>query len=566
MENQKIENVMNLAVEATMEEREKSLDLNVGYNQQEKLWEVIIKYTGDITKLKVDYGVRELLNEYAIVSVYQDDLDELANQVQVEYLEKPKRLFYNRVNGKRTSCISAVQRNNQSLDGSGVLVAIIDSGIDYMNSEFCNPDGTTRIEYLWDQSLLYTNEDEARGRVFTGAEIDEALLATVANMRELVPSFDFSGHGTEVASIAVGNNGVAYGAGILVVKLASPQKDGFPRTIELMEALDFVVRKAIELRQPLVINLSFGNTYGAHDGSSLLERYIDDISNYWKVSVVVSSGNEGLAGGHIRSQILGGQSKREELAVDIRQTGMNVQIWKKYEDDFDISIVTPMGEKLGPISKQLGVQRYKALNTELLIYYGEPSPYSVLQEIYIELIPLDDYITAGIWEVLIQGNNVVTGIYDLWLPSSGVLSAGTNFLRSTKEGSITIPSTAERVISVGAYDALTMNYAEFSGRGMGNSKQDIKPDIIAPGVNVVVSSVNENIRLASGTSFAAPFVTGSAAILMEWGIVQGRDPFLYGEKIKAYLHKGALPIALEDEYPNVQVGYGRMCLESSIPK
>ncbi len=566
MDSQKIENVLNLAIEASQVEREKSLDLNVGFDEDEKKWEVIIKYTSDLTDLKKEYDVSELLSEYAIVKVREDDLPTMANRVEVEYLEKPKRLFYDRVNGKRASCISSVQRGNLGLSGKGTIVAIIDSGIDYTNSEFRNQDGSTRVEYLWDQSLQGETSSAEKGIVFDRQQINSALLApTEADARKIVPSYDFSGHGTEVASVAVGNNGVAYEASIIVVKLASPQKDGFPRTIELMQGLDFVVRKAIELRKPVVINLSFGNTYGAHDGSSLLERFIDDVSNYWKVSIVVSSGNEGLSGGHIRRTVAQGEVKREELAVDIRQTGLNIQVWKKYEDDISITVVPPAGQMLGPVEKALGVQRYRALNTELLIYYGEPSPYSVLQEIYIEMIPLEDYISAGIWQVLLQGNEIVTGEYDLWLPSSGVLSAGTNFLRSTKEGSITIPSTAERVISVGAYDALTLNYGEFSGRGTGNNNQKLKPDIVAPGVDVVVTSTNGNIRLATGTSFASPFVSGSAALLMEWGIVQGRDPYLYGEKIKAYLHKGAVPIGDESEYPNIKLGYGKLCLESSIP-
>lgn len=567
MDSQKIENVLNLATEATQEERDKSLDLNVGFDKEEKVWEVIIKYTGGLDELKQLYDVNELLSEYAIVKVPENQLQTFANRTEVEYLEKSKRLIYHRVNGKRTSCISSVQRGALGLSGSGVLVAIIDSGIDYMNAEFRNSDGTTRIEYLWDQSLEEVESGNGtKGKVFSQEEINQALsLSTQLETREKLPSFDFSGHGTEVASIAVGNNGVAFGSDIMVVKLGNAQQDGFPRTIELMQGLDFVVKKAIELRKPLVINLSFGNTYGAHDGSSLLERYIDDISNYWKVSIVVSSGNEGVENGHIRGQVAAGMTKREELAVDSRQTGLNIQIWKKYEDDMSISIVTPSGQVLGPIEKQLGVQRFRILNTELLLYYGEPSPYSVLQEIYIEMIPIEDYVTTGIWEILLKGNEIVTGEYDLWLPSSGILSAGTNFLRATKEGSITIPSTAERVISVGAYDSNTMNYSEFSGRGTGNNNQKLKPDVVAPGVDVVVSSNNGNVRLATGTSFSAPFVSGAAALLMEWGIVQGRDPYLYGEKIKAYFHKGAVGIGQDDTYPNISVGYGRLCLESSIP-
>lgn len=567
-ENQKIENVLNLALDTNEIEREKSLDLNVGYNEVDKIWEVIVKYTGDATDLKSRYKVEDLLNEYAIISVEENEMENLANEVVVEYIEKPKRLFYNRNNGMRTSCITSAQRVYGELTGEDVLVAIIDSGIDYDNSEFKNGDGTTRILYIWDQSLEGTSpEGYEKGREFSKLEIDAALRETTMQGRlEKVPTIDFSGHGTEVASIAVGNNGVASNSPIIAVKLASPQKDGFPRTIELMEAIDYVIKKAVSISKPIVVNLSFGNTYGAHDGTSLLERYIDSVANLWKSSFVVSSGNEGAKAGHVNGVIDNGENVVVELAVSTRQTATNIQIWKKYEDVIDIWLVSPSGMRYGPFVTNDKTIRYNDENTQILIYYGQPSPYSLSQEIYIELIPKNDYITSGIWEINLEGKNTVTGRYSLWLPSNQVLAQRTNFLRPSKVGTITIPATASKVISVGAYDALTGNYADFSGRGTDMRNTQIKPDIIAPGVDVVTSTTGGGIRVASGTSYSAPFVTGAAALLMQWGIVWGNDSYLYGEKVKAYLHKGAIRDTREGAYPNNAQGYGKLCLENSIPK
>lgn len=562
MENQKIENVMNLALDATSEERERSLDLNVGYDGDMKSWELIIKYSGDLERFRGKYSFHELLNEYAIIELPESQFQELMDEPEVEYIEKPKNLFYNRVNGMRVSCITALQKSESGLKGRGVLVAVIDSGIDYMNTEFRTEDGT-RILYLWDQSLG-SGFDEM-GTVYDKEDINRAINASNNEERlEIVPSVDSSGHGTEVASIAAGNNGVASETDIIVVKLGVPQKGGFPRTIELMKGLDFVVRKALELRQPVVINLSFGNTYGAHDGSSLLERYIDDISNYWKVSIIVSSGNEGISAGHVRGTLKEGISQGIELGIDNRQSGTNIQLWKRYEDDVNVSLVSPSGERIGTFKNQLGVQRYYWKDTEILVYYGVPSPYSAKQEIYIEMIPEQDYIGAGVWELILEPVKLVTGEYDLWLPSAVVLSGGTGFLRPNKEGTITIPATASKVITVGAYDALTMNYADFSGRGISRNYEGIKPDIIAPGVDIIVTSVNENVRIVSGTSYSAPFVSGAAAMLMEWGIVKGNDPFMYGEKIKAYLRKGAIRRGDISLYPNIEEGYGRLCVENSL--
>lgn len=567
MENQKLENALNLALDATDEERELSLDLAVGYDSEDKTWDVIVKYSGNGEELLKEYEGVNLLNEYAVLNVPESRLSTLAANPLVEYIEKPKSLYYERSNGRRTSCITPVQQGMNGLYGEGVIVAVIDSGIDYRNEEFRNPDGSTRINYLWDQSISGAPPvGYNMGSEYSEENINEALTAATAfQAYEIVPSRDFSGHGTEVTSVAAGNNGVASKGDIIVVKLAVPQEGGFPRTIELMEALNYIVEKSLMLKKPVAINMSFGNTYGAHDGSSLLERFIDDISNLWKTCICVSSGNEGVNAGHVSGKLEGGQIDTVEMAVDNRQTAMNIQIWKTYEDDVEISIKTPSGDVVGPLRKSLGAQRYRIFNTELLIYYGEPSPYSVLQEIYIELIPTSDYISGGVWEFQMVPINVVTGRYDLWLPSAGVLAVGTGFLRPIKENTITIPSTARRVISVGAYDALTYSYADFSGRGRETEEKYVKPDIVAPGVNVVVSSTNNNIRLASGTSFAAPFVTGGAALLMEWGIVKGNDPFLYGEKVKAYLRKGARPLPGIQAIPNPMEGYGALCVEGSFP-
>ena len=153
----------------------------------------------------------------------------------------------------------------------------------------------------------------------------------------------------------------------------------------------------------------------------------------------------------------------------------------------------------------------------------------------------------------------------MWLPSETVLNQGTGFLFPQEDISLTIPSTAERVISVGAYDALTFTYANFSGRGYLQGGWRVKPDLVAPGVNVTTTRAGGGTVTASGTSFATPFVTGAAALLMEWGIVWGNDPFLYGEKVKAYLRRGAKALPGFEEYPNPQVGYGALCVRDSLP-
>ena len=569
MADQKLENILNLALDATEEERQKSLELDVGYDAIEREWDLIVKYSGSLEEIRnLGIQVVELQNEFAIVTIKESLIERLSEFPQIEYIEKPKRLFFSVENGKIASCIPPVQRPPYNLTGRGVLVGVIDSGIDYANPVFQNADGTTRIRNLWDQSLSQNPpEGYLIGTEYTSEQINEALRQpTMQERRQIVPSQDISGHGTAVAGVAAGGTneyrGVAYESELIVVKLGIPKLDGFPRTTELMQAIDYVVRKALEYQMPVAINISFGNTYGSHDGNSLLEQFIQDIANRWKSVICIGTGNEGNTAGHVSGVLSDDVEEEIELAVQENESTINVQIWKAYYDVMDISIQSPSGVRVGPIQEILGSQRFRIGETELLLYYGEPGPYTIDQEIFIDFLPRTDYINSGVWKIILTPRRIISGNYALWLPSSNVLNEGTGFLFPSVQGTLTIPSTAFRTIGVGAYNSETMTYADFSGRGSGAR---IKPDIVAPGVNIRAPIPGGSFGEFSGTSFATPFVTGSAALMMQWGIVYGNDPFLYGEKVKAYFQRGAREILGFTEYPNEVVGYGALCVEDSLP-
>lgn len=569
MQNQKLENLLNLALEATPEERLRSQELETGFHPVSRMWELIAKYSGSLDEIR-ELGIRvdEMRNEYAILTVPEDLIDEVSAFPQIEYIEKPKRLFFAITRAKAASCINPLQEAPRNLTGRGILVGVLDSGIDYYHEDFRNPDGTTRIAALWDQML---------DRVFTSEELNAALeTGSRAGARELAPSFDSSGHGTAVAGIAAGNGrdrgayrGIAYEADLLVVKLGTAMADGFPRTTELMRAVNFVVTKAVELGKPLAVNISFGNTYGSHDGTSLLETFLNDIGNYGRTTIVAGSGNEGAAAGHTSGWLQMGSSERNreqvELSIAPYETGVSVQLWKAYPDEFTVSLRTPSGETLGPLQSALGPQRFVYRDTQILMYYGKPNPYSQAQEIYFDFIPSSNYIASGIWTFTLEPVRIVTGNYDFWLPSSGILNPSTGFLLPTPDTTLTIPSSAAKVITVGAYNSNYGSYADFSGRGFTRVTNQIKPDLVAPGVGVMAPRSGGGYEAVTGTSFAAPMVTGSAALMMQWGIVDGNDPFLYGEKVKAYLRRGARQLPGFSEFPNALVGYGALCVRDSLP-
>mgnify|MGYP001852558547 CR=1 FL=1 len=582
--SQKVENILNLALEATPEERARSGELDVGYDPEEREWELIVKYSGSLESVRrIASSVTELMNGYAVIVIREDRIDELAGLPEVDFIEKPKSLYFQADVGRQVSCIDTVQREPYDLSGRGILVGIVDSGIDYENPDFRNEDGSTRIVSLWDQSMPGNPPaGYAAGSEFTREDINAALEKNTSGgfpglSTGAVLSRDMSGHGTAVAGIAAGNGrgsegrmyrGAAPEAELIIVKMGTPRPEGFPRTTELMMGVDYVIRKALELRKPVAVNISFGNTYGSHDGTSLVERFLNDISDTWKNVICIGSGNEGTTAGHAAGRAGDEEEVIQELAVQEREPALNVQIWKSYVDEMDISIVSPSGERVGPLQEILGPQRFVLGDTELLVYYGEPKPYSVRQEIYISFIPQQSYVDSGVWQIILTPRRIVDGAYQMWLPAQAALNVGTAFLTPDSTTTLTIPSTASLAVTVAAYDARTFSYADFSGRGPaavyeGSNVQ--KPDLAAPGVLVNAPVPGGGYRAFSGTSFAAPFVTGSAALLMEWGIVQGNDPYLYGEKVKAYLRRGARELPGYSEWPNSLLGYGALCVRESLP-
>jgi len=563
MADQKLENLLNISLQATKEEREKSEELGIGYDPEQNTWELIVRYTGSLDGLRIRYPqirIRELLNQYAVLIVPETLVDAVSQETVIEYLEKPKQLYFELQAGKAASCINAVQQgmnNPFGLFGKGTIVAVIDTGIRAESMEFRNADGSTRILNIWDQTT---------GTEYDRSQIDEALQNETKDTAG-IPGADVLGHGTQVAAIACGSSGVAAQADILVVKLGLAAKNGFPRTTQLMEALDYVVRKAIDYGKPLAVNISFGNNYGDHTGSSLLENFINDIADSWKCSICIGSGNEGLGAVHTGGTLTEDTEETVEFAVSSYETGLSIQIWKDYWDDIAVEIIAPSGRNLGRIQENSRVSRIRYEDMELLTYFGEPSPFRIRQEIYIDMIPQTVYIQSGLWKLRLIPRSIRNGRYDMWLPAQGALNFGTGFTSPDSASTFTIPSAAAKAVTVGAYDAGTGSAAPFSGQGyiveIGGSLM-VKPELAAPGVNVLVPSVSGMARV-SGTSYATPFVTGSAALLMEWGIVRGNDAFLYGEKLKAYLIKGAEPLA-GAEVPDTQTGWGRLCLKNSLPQ
>lgn len=583
-----------MAIGIQEEEREKSLDLNVGYSRLFDEWELIVRFTGSLEEIKneLNISIEELLGGYAIIRIPQYLIGRLSDYSQIDYIEKPKSLVLEQMEGIGSSCVNRVRLPDYNLTGKGTLVACLDSGVDFYHPDFRNADGTTRIAVMWDQTTPGNPpKGYTTGSVYTIEDINAAIEAREAGSsgqgndqgqpdrgRDIVPEFDATGHGTAVLGIMAGNGrgsnrgivGVAPEAEIIVVKLGNPDGRGFPRTTQLMLAIDFAVRYAMGTGKPLAINISFGNNYGAHNGDSILERYMDTVSNLYKMSIVTGTGNDGITARHTAGNLSGGQRETVEIYVADYMNSFNLQIWKHYLDDFDIFIESPANRQIGPLSSYSRVQNYVLPEDMISVYYSEPTPYNPEQEIYISWIPRGDYVTPGIWKIYLQPRRIIAGDYNMWLPVAGSTSSEVSFVRPNIFNTLVVPSTARYVISVAAYDSRNDTYAGFSGRGP-NLEQELpqavgKPDLAAPGVAINTSRSGGGYGVFSGTSFAAPFVTGAAALLMQYGIVDGKDPYLYGEKIRAALIRGARKLPFQESQPSPLVGWGALCVSDSLPE
>ena len=661
-QSEKLENSLQLALDTPQAEREASASLNTGFNEADKTWELIVKYNNSPNFLSYvnsrQIQTDLLLSGYAILTIPESEIPALTRQPFLEFVEQPKRLFFADRAGLSASCIPAnrifynalpdVSEPPFTLTGKGVLIGIIDSGIDFTNPDFRNPDGSTRIRALYDiqQNKIFSREDinlylqseafegvdnpNLQSEAFEGgnnpnlqSEAFEAVnnpnLQNEASPENVTISLsraiDFSGHGTAVAGIAASNGassrgyfesaaqgnggtyentlaGVAPEAELLVVKLGQDIPDSFPRTTQLMKAVNWTVLTATEMGMPISINISIGNTYGPHDGSSLLETFLDAAAEVGRTSICVGSGNEGADRGH--TSITFGQNetgtKYIPLSIGDYETGLTIQLWKNYSSDCSVALVAPDGT-VYPVVETFptltgtflrpaaSLDRSLTISTTgetILVYIGTPVPYSINQELYFDFIPKAEYLTRGIWQFRIE--KIVSNplSLNLYLPVGLTRSLETRFVDPDTSNTITIPSTASRVITVGAYDPYTDLVPDFSGRGYileqlvtdreatGTStffQTRVKPDLVAPGVNIVSNDLLGRYSTFTGTSFATPFVTGGAALLMEWGIVRGNDRYMYGQKIKATLQRLARQLEAYPSVPNEVSGYGALCLQ-----
>lgn len=461
-----------------------------------------------------------------------------------------------------------------NLKGQGTIIGIIDTGIDYTHKAFLDNVGNTRILKIWDQSDNSGNLPEAfgYGSEYSESDINKALRSE--NPLNIVPVTDEIGHGTFIAGVAGGSEdvendfvGAAPECKLVIVKLKPAKRylrahymlpEGVPAYQEndIMLALGYLRRQASMLGMPLSVVLGVGSNRGSHRGKSPLSSSIDDFTKKAASAIAIAGGNEGNKRHHFRGSV----SERNdyenvEIRVGENEDGFLVEVWGNNPEIISVGFESPSGEVIPRIPARIGEKEtiYTVFdNTVIDVEYALVEQLSGDELIFIRFRTP----TAGVWKIRVYAENIIEGVFDVWLPISGFASNDVYFLQPEPDNTITAPGDTESAITVSSYSAQTGAFDPEASRGFLRSG-DIKPELAAPGVGVMGPARDNRYTYRTGTSIAAAITAGAAAQILGWGLVNGDYQVLGNQIIKSYLIRGAK--REEDiEYPSKEWGYGKL--------
>lgn len=473
--------------------------------------------------------------------------------------------------------ISVQNQPYLDLRGNGTLVGIVDTGIDYTNKAFINDDGTSKIQFIYDQTVS-GNPPEGifLGTEYTNAQINDALRSP--NPFDIVPHRDTVGHGTFLASVAAGkeqdeNIGAAPEAELIVVKLKKarpfylenylvpPEQENAFESTSVMAGIEYILRKAQELDKPVSICLGLGTNQGGHDGYSLFEEFLTSLNSIPRVCLSTAAGNESQARHHTQGTLTKtGDVQTIEVRAGDNAGDIYISILNTAADKISVAIRSPSGETVSRVPSKPGTiytSRLVLERSTVIIEYYFPLDGSGGQLTVVKLLNA----TSGLWTISVYGDIVSNGVYHAWLPITGFVSPTVEFLAPTPYYTIVVPGTSLGVITCGAYNS--ENNILYQNSSWGPSRLPaILPDLAAPGVNVT-GVYPTGSGTMSGTSVATAITAGAAALMLQWGVVENNEPLISTYQIRAYMIRGCSRDA-SIAYPNTQWGYGRLNLIASF--
>lgn len=472
------------------------------------------------------------------------------------------------------SGIGSVQGNPYlNLLGKGVLVGIIDTGIDYRHPAFKYSDGTTRIYSLWDQ----TDQNGQPPETFTfGSEysrnlINEALHS--GNSLSIVPATDTNGHGTAIASIVAGTpneeesfRGVVPESDLVVVKLKDAKKNSkkiffIPDDIlcfqesDVLLGIRYLVNVSEKAKRPIAICIAFGTSQGGHNGHGAGSSYLDHLSLLPGIGAVISAGNEGNDQRHYFNLTDSAPySKSFELRVGANDKLFSMEIWSHAPARLAVDISSPNRESTEQIFPSIyDCRKFSFIFNQTNIWVnnnffeGDTGDQLILLR-FSNALP-------GIWHLNVQNIDKDSFAFHSWLPAGDLISNETFFVNSNPDTTVTSPGNTRHLLTVAAYNQINNNILAESGRGYTRTGQ-IKPDLAAPGYQITCALPENQYGTITGTGAAAAHAAGIMAMVFEWAIVKGNYLRMTGNDVNRLMIHGANR-GNADVYPNNIWGYGQ---------
>lgn len=543
----------------------------------------VVEYQGNIKDevlKEPGYYVTIINSRYAILST-KEKLGRnpvITKLSSVVYVKPPIPFTLEQVSPIEASEANFLQLNLPlNLTGRGVNIGIIDTGIDYLSEEFMKPNGDTRIEAIWDQTIQSVSKDGnyivPYGTIYWEDEINNAIKAKKSGKSpyEIVPSRDEIGHGTNMAGIigSSGKNpnlkGVVPECNIIVVKISEDiqYKDIYPPKVptynifSVFIAFQFLYEYYISHNEPMVIYFPLGSNMGNHIGNGMFSEYIADISANNGLVIVTGTGNQGASGTHASGIISeAGGTSAVELYISPEQKNIFAEIWIGAPNIMSLEVISPSGENSGVVralANNSNTYTFLFEKTSMIIKYYLPEESTGDELISVEFYNLQE----GIWKFRLTGDFILDGVFNIWIAQEGISVGGTRFVLPDPYGTLTNPSESEYLITAAAYNQENNNIVTYSGRAFLNDVTTI--DVAAGGEKALTVAPDNTVAVVSGTSVSAAIVAGACAMLLEWGIVDGNYPKMYSESIRTFLQRGAMTRS-GDVYPNSEWGYGKLSI------
>ena len=470
-----------------------------------------------------------------------------------------------------------IQTNNAPLNltGRGVIIGFIDTGIRYDLDVFRRSDGSSRILAIWDQTIQTGTPPDGfeYGSEYTNDMINQALNSE--NPRNIVPSNDFIGHGTKMASVAAGSilggggtfRGAAPDAQIVMVKCKEakpylreyyqiPEEAICFQETDILCGLKYLDNFSRIFERPVIICLGIGTNSGDHMGNSILSTYLNRLANRRSRGVVVCGGNEGNAASHYEGSVSvrSGQDWRDvEIRVGENEEGFTLELWGDIPNLFTVSIRSPSGEETR--------EAIYTANQPLIFTFIYSESRVQVEYVLVEQSSGEELVTmrfvkpiSGIWTIRVYARGETgDSMFNMWLPICPFLRNDTYFLQSNPNATITAPAYAENAMTVTNYNSGNNSFYYKSGRGFGR-RGSLKPDLAAPGVNISTALGSD-----TGSSLSAAIMAGAMADFYQWAIVEEHDTIVNTPTAKNYFIRGAIRDG-NLKYPNEDWGFGRLSL------